>query len=174
MKLRTILLSAAAVSLLACSNAGGKPSVAASAGCAQLGDVRQAATALYAPGNLYAAKPVRKKIFNARAIQPERTMGADLYLHAQQGVTPEYVERVLSCHAASGTAAHPNDPLHPESGRIAELSVRSAGPSLAVRVIGDSPATGKEIYQRAEAMTSSSGSVSVEQVASAAVNSTEL
>lgn len=161
-------LVGATLSLAACASSPAEPSVAATSACAGLPNAQAEAVSLYQPGVMYAASPVEEKVFIARAIQPVRTFGADVYVRAQKGMTEQYLERVLSCHTASGVAAHPNDPLHPSEGRIAELSVRSAGDSLAIRIIGDSPSTGQEILQRARSVTSSGAEVTVEQLASTA------
>lgn len=165
--IRKCLIAGAALTLAACASASQKPSVAAGSACSTLPNAQAEAAALYETGVMHAAKPVEKKEFVARAIQPTRTYGADVYVAAREGMTEQYVQRVLSCHAANGSAAHPNDPLHPTQGQLTELSVRSAGSNLAIRIVGDSPSTGQEIWQRAQALTSSGGQVSVEQVAGA-------
>ena len=138
----------------------------AAAGCASLGDARSTLSSFYEPGQVYAAEKVERTEFRARAIQPTRTAGAELRAHAAPGVTAEYLERALTCHAVSGAPQHPSDPLHPSSGRIADVDVRSSGTGFVVSVIGDSPDAGNEIWQRARAF-SAPGAVTVEQVAAA-------
>jgi hypothetical protein len=168
MKIPHILALGAMVALTACSTSSTPhPRLAATAACSQLPDTRAAVQNLYQPGRLYAAKPIREKQFLARALQPERTVGAEMSLHAEEGMTRQYVERVLRCHAANGTAVHPNDPLHPSTGRVTQLDVRSAGDSLAVRVVGDSPRAGREIWQRARSLAESGTHVTVEQIGAA-------
>lgn len=136
----------------------------ASAGCTDLADGQRVLNHLYQPGSVHAAKPIERKQFIARAIQPKHTVGAKLYVHAPEGVTKEYMERALTCHATGGASAHPNDPLHPSVGSVVDVDVTSAGSSFAVHVVGDGPQAGKEIWSRARALQQSS--VSVEQVAS--------
>lgn len=150
---------------MACSQAEQRPAEVATTGCAQL-EAGHAEQAFYKPGQVYAARPVKERQFIARAHQPERTVGAELYLHAQPGLTQEYLQRSLACHSASGRAAHSNDPLHPGSGSLKSLTVRSVGSNFVVKAIGDSPQTGKEIWQRARSFAAPSSEVTAEQLAS--------
>jgi hypothetical protein len=154
------------LALGACSTATSEPRhVAASSGCDRIQDSQAVLDTVYAPGNVYSVRKVEQKEFIARAIQPKRTMGADMYVHAP-AVSQGYLQRVLACHVAGGKAAHVNDPLHPTSGAIADVTVRTVGDSLAVRVVGEDARTGREILQRAEAIAAPGGDVTVEQVAS--------
>lgn len=139
--------------------------VAAASGCQEIAD-NEATTEFYAPGRVYAARKVEKREFVARAIQPTRVIGAELFMHAPRNVTDTFLERALTCHALTGRAAHPNDPLHPSDGSVRAVSVRSAGGSLAIRVVGETPQAGREIWSRARAFASGS-SVDVQQVATA-------
>ncbi len=158
------VVTAGAVASCAHSEAQ-SPRVAGASGCNNLSEdglVEQ----VYSPGAIYAAKPIKKRIFYARANQPVRTVGAKMYLHAPQGVTGEYLERRLACHAQSGTSAHPNDPLHPSVGSVKSVSVDSTGGSFAINIVAKDPKTGQEIWQRAEAL-SGTGDASVQQVGAA-------
>ncbi len=152
------------VSLGAC--ASGRQSdarVAASSACQGL--VANDATAeFYKPGQVYAAQEIERREIVARAIHRTRTVGAELYVHAPRNVTGEFLERSLTCHATMGQPAHPNDPLHPSEGSVRRVSVRSAGGAFAVRVEGDSPQAGREIWSRARAFAAGSN-VDVRQVA---------
>lgn len=147
-----------------CSQTAAEPRVA-SAGCASLPEDGLVDN-FYAPGSVYAAEPIKQRMFHARALQPTRTVGAKLYVRAQPGVTQEYMERRLSCHAATGVAVHGNDPLHPSRGSVADVDVKSAGGGFAVHVVGSDSEAGREIWNRARSMSSGAGSVSVEQVSS--------
>lgn len=163
------LLGLSALLLGGCASAQTPQAEVASNGCEQLGNVSEKAGDYLSPGRVAAVSPVRETEFRARALQPKRTVGADLYVHAEQGVTAEYVERVLSCHASSGTALHANDPLHPASGEVA-VSVRSSKGGFAVRAVGSTAEAGREIWERAESFTKSPGVV-VEQIASTSAGS---
>ena len=162
-----LFLGALLASSVATSISFAKPrQVGSGAGCERLASSTEAARSFYGPGNVYAVKEVKRKVFRARAIQYMRTVGAELYVRAEPGVTREYLHRALSCQVAgAGAAQHPNDPLHPSGGRVSELGVRSAGGSFAVSVVGDSLTTGREIYERARAFAAPGGAVNVEQIA---------
>jgi hypothetical protein len=146
--------------------AGTQPTTTASSGdhCGAI-DAHQIVTQLYDEGAVYDAHPIQERVFRARALQPNETLGASLYVKAEPGLTSPYLQRVMSCHVASGQPAHPNDPLFPQSGKIAELKVREAQHGFAVDVRSDQPAVGREIWQRAQSITESGGSVEGEQVA---------
>lgn len=151
--------------LLGCSTHNQAPAdTVASARCGELTEVQAVAAQHLAPGRVASVAPIQVNKFHARALQSERTMGAELVVPAQQGVTAEYLERALTCHAASGTPVSAHDPLHPETGRIASVDVRSAHGSFIVRAMGDSPDAGNAIWNRARGYTSAP--VTVEQVGS--------
>ncbi len=177
-----MLMAGAAVLALGCSSTPSKPAGYASAGCAQLGDATQAAAPQM--NQVYASREVRdqsvygdaydhviQKDLTASTAQTQRVMGADLYMHASPGVTAEYVQRALTCHAASGQPLSNNDPFHPAEGHVASVDVRNAGSGFAVRVLGSDAAAGKDIWRRAEAMTGGGADVNVEQVAEATTSS---
>lgn len=165
-----IALIGLSLALGACASSGGRSEarVASSAGCQTL--VGNDATAeFYRPGQVYAAQAIERREVVARAIQRNRTVGAELYVHAPRTVTGEFLERSLTCHAMMGAPAHPNDPLHPSEGSVRRVSVRSAGGAFAVQVLGDSPQAGREIWARARAFAASAD-VDVKQVASSTSN----
>jgi hypothetical protein len=117
---------------------------------------------VYGSGSAFSVRPVRETVFLARALQPVRTMGATIHVHAQAGMTRQYLERALECHARRGQAVSPADPLVLQDGAVRDVDVRSAGGAFAVRVIGDSPAAGRAIFERAESLVD--GTVSVQQL----------
>lgn len=165
------LLTAAPV--LACSSIQTKPTtVAQGASCGTLAEGDQLLGMLYAPGAIYSAKPIEKRIFKARANQPIRTMGATLYIKALPEMNAPYVQRLLSCHAASPENAHPNDPIHPSSGPIASLDVREAKHGFAVEVMANDPKVGEEIWKRAESLANYKGAVPNKQAGASRPNTT--
>ncbi|MCA9532227.1 MAG: hypothetical protein KC593_01060 [Myxococcales bacterium] len=117
---------------------------------------------VYAPGAAFAARPIRETVFLARALQPVRTMGATVHVHAQPGMTRQYLERALECHVRSGQAVNPSDPLVVPGGAVRDVDVLSAGGAFALRIQGDSPAAGRAIFERAESLVG--GTVSVQQL----------
>ena len=137
----------------------------AGAQCASLPASDRDAANLYEPGRVTRVEPLVKKEFLARAIQREYTAGAKLYVPAQRGLTQPYLERALVCHTASHAALHPNDPLRVHN--LKSVSVATSGHSFVVTIAGADKAAGKEIWQRASALTSGSGEVDVRQLSAA-------
>lgn len=134
------------------------------ANCAGLG-ADDTVAQLYSPGKITKIEPIQRTELLARAIQRKYVVGANMYVPAEPGMTPEYLERVLTCHAVSGAGAHPNDPLHTLG--VADVDVESAGPTLRVAITGVNRAAGKEIFQRARALHGQQGEVSVQQLSAA-------
>ncbi len=152
---------------IGCAQSGAEPKTVAGAGGCSAANDSELIGHVYSAGTIYAAKPIKKRVFLARANQPIRTFGAQLYMHAPKGVTKEYMERQLTCHAAAGGTVHPNDPLKPSAGAVADIDVRSAGGDFAIEVIGHDHHAGRDIWQRAQSISGGAGAVQVEQVGSA-------
>ena len=167
MKCSNLVAVALSTALAACSGTPQPRDAAATSACEDLGNASAALTAFYEPGTVYAAQKAERDAFIGRASVPKHTVGAELSMHAQPGMDEAYLQRVLSCHAVAGRPLHPSDPLVPDSGQIASVTVDSSGDSLTVRVTGRDRATSEEIWRRAQAFATGSGSVRVEQVASA-------
>jgi hypothetical protein len=134
----------------------------ASARCGALSDVERQVADLYADGHVQRVEPLYRQQFVARAIQPRYVAGAKLYVPAEQGWSQPYLERVLSCHAASQATLHPNDPLRVDN--IASIDVATAGAHFVVTVAGADRTAGKEIWQRARALQAPSSNVDVRQL----------
>ena len=140
--------------------------VASASGCEDVAQGNEMLARFYEPGAVVGAEPIKERTFKARAIQPVQTMGAQLHVRAEPGMTAPYLERVLACHVASGKAMHPNDPLKAGDGMIASLGVSERSRGFAVNVVAATPEAGREIWRRAEAFARTGGSVDVEQLAS--------
>ncbi len=155
---------AGAVSALAisCASSQGHPhEVAAGAGCRSLGDASQTVATVLSPEVVNGADRVDvDRRISVTGTQP----GSVLYLRATPAMSREYLERVLSCHAAYGRAVGPSDPFHPEGGNVAGVEVASAGAGYAVRVVGENRRTDDEIWRRAHDLAYST--VQAEQLAS--------
>jgi len=161
-------LALLAGSLIACSAHQSEPkTLSGGASCQQLGSDNPVLTRFYEPGTVLSAKPIEKRIFLARGLQPERTMGATLYVSAQPDVNGPYLRRVLACHVDAKTSAHPNDPLHPSTGQVKKLDVRPSGNGYIVSVEADQPRVGEEIWNRAKAFSEQRTAVQVQQVSGA-------
>jgi hypothetical protein len=155
----TIALAAAGASLL--SGCSAQPPVRAESarlGCEQLGDA--ARTDYFAPGHVSGVSRVTRVDHVSRATPVVRTAGADIYLNAQPGMTPAFVERVLSCQAASQQTAQ--SPIASSAGRVA-ISVRNDAGRIAVRALGSNRQASEDVWQKARALAQP---VDVEQVAS--------
>lgn len=163
----TILAAAIVLVAAACSNSNQPVNTPRSAqlACSQLpADSNQLVSHVLTPGSTYGARPISETRVIARAHQPKVVVGAEVALPAPEGVTKEYLERVLTCHADTGVAAHAADPFHPAAGRVRDISIESSGASLAIQIRGTSDEANREILSRAQALTTPSTDVRVEQV----------
>jgi hypothetical protein len=146
---------------MGCSSNVAPRSVAAESGCRQLGDTSQTVANTFGPNELYG---VARNESTWKGSATEAQPGTSLYVHAAPGVSAEYLERALSCHAVYGHPVGQNDPLHPASGAVASVNVRSTGGGYEIRIKGQDLSTDQEIYQRAHDLASTT--VQVEQLAS--------
>jgi hypothetical protein len=167
----TILAAAIALGAAACSTSNQSVEVPRSAqlACSQLpADAPQLVSQVLTPGATYGARAISETRVIARAHQPQVVVGAEVALPAPEGVTKEYLQRVLTCHADTGVAAHSADPFHPSSGSVREIAIRSSGAALAIQIRGDNSDANREILSRAHALTTPAADVTVEQVGQAA------
>lgn len=163
----TILAAALVLGAAACSNPNQSVEVPRSAqlACSQLpADAPQLVSKVLTPGATYGARPLSETRVIARAHQPKVVVGAEVALPAPEGVTKEYLQRVLTCHADTGVAAHSADPFHPSSGEVRDIAIHSSGAALAIQIRGTNSDANREILSRAEALTTPAADVQVEQV----------
>lgn len=175
MKLHSTVVAAGVACMVAGCGAASQSqakSQVASSQCAGLTDSDRQVAALYAPGSIERVEPLQRKVFLARAIQPQYTAGARLYVPAQQGMSGPYLERVLSCHAASSADVHPNDPLRVAN--IESVDVTTAGPRFVVTIAGADRAAGRAIWERAQALREPSTQVEVRQLSTAPSTSSNM
>jgi hypothetical protein len=159
--------SALALTLAGCATTSSAPTrVASSVHCGGLEGEQEVLSRLYKPGAHLRAAPVKERVFKARANQPIVTMGATISLPAEAEMNGPYLHRVLACHAQFGQSAHPNDPLHPQSGSVSELMVRESGNSYSIEILSDDPKVGEEIWKRADSLSRGHAEVQIEQVGS--------
>lgn len=170
-----IIATATALGAVACANSATPSANTATGGqlaCSQLpAESAQLRDLVLTPGATNGATAVTETRVIARAHQPTVVVGAEVSLPAPQGVTQQYLERVLTCHAASGAAAHAADPFHPTAGAVKDVAIRSHGGTFAIQIRGENPATGREILARAQALTTPAADVTVEQVGQGASTS---
>lgn len=152
-----------AVFATACGAASQRPESTTVAGVQCGGvDVEQQVAQLYAPGNVERVEPLYRTEVLARAIQPRYVSGARMYVPAQQGMTQGYLERVLSCHAASSASSHPNDPMH--AAAVRDVDVEARGQRFVIDIHGEGRSAGKQIFERARALRDGSSNVEVRQL----------
>ena len=150
------------LALAGCAANTSQQATAVSHHCAALGDVSGQVAELYA-SKIVAVKPVHRKDFIARAIQPRYVAGAELYIPGEQGMNEPYLDRMLTCHARGKVAAHPNDPLRVQG--IDHVAVDSVGSNYRITVTGRDRAAGKVIWQTARMLEGGTSGVQVQQIA---------
>lgn len=140
----TFVLGAGAAWLAPSSNV-----VSASPYCTD--DIERDGSLLYA--QVAEAKPIKKgPAPPVRSLLPKKTMGAKMYLPATKGMTGEYLQRAAVCHArSSAPPVFRGDPLRVD-GPIDKIRVVPAGGRFVLSVTAKDPKTGREIWQRAEAL----------------------
>jgi hypothetical protein len=126
----------------------GAPTASASPACTP--ELQEDGSMIYAL--VHDAKPIKKRP-NKKALLPKWIAGAKMYVTAEKGMTREYLHRAALCHAsATDIPEYVHDPLRVD-GEIKSIRVYSAGPSFVISVTSDEKATGREIWKRAEALT---------------------
>lgn len=99
------------------------------------------------------AKPIEKGPEYGKALLPKRTMGAKLYVKPSRGMTEEYLQLAALCHAASDAPPlFQGDPLRVD-GKLEAIRVHSGGSTHVLSIIAEEPATGREVWKRAQALT---------------------
>lgn len=139
--------------------------VAQGAACDRVENLEHQVARVYKLAHVRDAQPLYTQRFLARAIQPREVIGAELYVDAEPGVNQPYLQRVLSCHAAASSTAHPNDPLRTQNVRA--LDVRMQGHQFVIAVTGADRQAGREIWQKSQALLQSGGNVQVQQLSAA-------
>jgi len=130
--------------------ASGTPTATASTYCSS--QLKEEGSLLY--GQVYDAKPIKKSPKHVKAILPKWVAGAKMYLHAEKGMTKEYLNRVATCHARTSDASeytYARDPLRVEGKK--DIRVYSAGDAFVISVTSEDKATGREIWKRAEELS---------------------
>ncbi len=85
----------------------------------------------------------------------KKTTGAKIEFKAAEGMTAEWLQRVVDCHLARAAAMGHNMPemdYCPLVPKDVKATVASTGAGFAVNITSDDPATVKEIIRRAEAL----------------------
>ena len=165
--MRTIIgfIMVPAVALVGCAGAHSTQSTqVARADCRGL-EANEQVAALLAPGSVSNVQPVYRRSYPHRDVQPREIAGASMFVRAEPGMHPAYLERALSCHAASRTdaLATANSPLRVEG--VDDVDVSRAGPHVRVAITGADRRAADTILQRARSLEAPAGHVHVEQIA---------
>lgn len=89
--------------------------------------------------------------------QVSTTRGADVTFRAVQGMTAEWLQRIVDCHLARNASLGfemPEMPYCPLAVKGARAKVVSTGNGFTVTVESDDPTSAKEILRRAQALVS--------------------
>ncbi len=130
----------------------------ARAGCSVIDP--QAAASFY-KGNVHAARPIYGPEHHGKVIL-RRLEGAELAVPATPGMTAQYLQRALTCHAMSETQAlHTNDPLKPQGG-VDVVRVRSMDGRFVVSIVSQDADAARDIWARAEAFAAGDSRVDVQ------------
>lgn len=163
---RSTILLALSTLVVSAGCAGAAQSAArspvASANCSGLADLQPQVAELLAPANVQRVEPLYRAEHRARAIQLRYVSGAKVFVPAPRGLSVGYVERALSCHAASTQSSQPNDPL--AVGNVHDVDVRTRGTLLEIQIEGANREAGKQILERANALRDPSAQVEVRQL----------
>jgi hypothetical protein len=166
--LETGLLAATILTGAACgasTQQAGATTVARGAACERVENLEQQVARVYNLAHVRDAQPLYTQRFLARAIQPREVIGAELYVDAQPGVNQPYLQRLLSCHAAASSTAHPNDPLRADNVRA--VDVRVQGHHYVIAVTGANRRAGQQIWEKSQALLQSGSHVEVQQLSAA-------
>lgn len=96
---------------------------------------------------------LRTQPATAKETQVGRLQGASITVRATPGLTPEYLQRIVSCHVARDpamAATRPELSSSPLSVKGASAMVESAGDAFRIDIKGDSKEASEEIAQRAK------------------------
>lgn len=151
-----VVLAAAALAVVCGATHALVPTPVASASPACTPELLEDGSMIYAL--VHDAKPIKKRP-DMKRIVPKWIAGAKMYVTATKGMTREYLHRAAVCHAnASDIPEYGHDPLR-VGGEIESIRVHSAGPSFVISVTSEDRATGREIWNRAEALTTEVDSI---------------
>jgi hypothetical protein len=121
--------------------------------CEALPNVDQRVAQLLAAGNIAHVAPAYHTTPHFEGQKPAYVAGAEIYIPAEAGMSAAYLERTLSCFAASHSSALANDPFHVEG--VRSITASSVGSSFRVEVRGADRSTGEEILKHAQALRGS-------------------
>lgn len=133
--------------------------------CASLSDLDERVHQLLAASNIERVTPAYHEVPHFDGPKPLYVEGAEIYIPAEQGLNEAYVERALSCYAASASGTgQAHHPLRADG--IRSISAREAGQALRVTIRGVDRKAGEEIWKRTQALRNPAGTIEIRQLSS--------
>jgi hypothetical protein len=120
--------------------------------CAGLSDADRDGSPFDHRDDVLSVEDLRKQPATAKATQVSTLEGASVSVRAVQGLTKEYLQRLVSCHLARNASmgfAMPEMTACPLSVKGASATVESAGGAFRVDIRGDTKASAEAIARRA-------------------------
>lgn len=140
--------------------------------CEAIKDLDQRVQTLLSSSSIDRVEPAYHEVPHFAGPRPLFVEGASIYILAENNVNEAYIERALSCYAASANAQALSE--HPlRASGIRSISARSAGQTFRVSILGIDRAAGEEIWKRTQALDAG-GKVEVRQLSSAPTHSNSL
>lgn len=96
-----------------------------------------------------------KEVSHGGRTKSERATGATIVFRPTQGLTVEWLQRLVNCHLARNAAVGHDMPEMPDCPLVprgVSASVRSVGDGFAVDVTSDDPTSAAEIWRRAQSI----------------------
>jgi hypothetical protein len=133
--------------------------------CESLKDLDQRVQKLLSAHSIERVEPAFHETPHFAGPSPLFVEGAEIYIVADADTNEAFVERTLSCHAASsGTQTQPNDPFRVHG--IRSISTQSVGHTIRVSIRGIDREAGEEIWKRTQTLRGV-GRVDVQQLGAA-------
>lgn len=132
--------------------------------CESLTDLDQRVHQLLAASNIAHVTPAYHEVPHFEGPKPLYVEGAEIYIPAEPGINEAYLERALSCYAASASGSGQAHDLLSTEG-IRSISARESGQTFRVSIRGTDQTTGKEIWKRAQALRNT-GTIEIRQLSS--------
>jgi hypothetical protein len=130
--------------------------------CEALTNLDQRVQQLLSANNIVRLEPAYRMTPHFDGPKPAYVEGVAIYIPADAGVTEAYVERALSCHAASSGRALPSDPFRVDG--VRSITANEVRQTIRVDILGVDREAGERIWHTAQGL---SARVEVRQLSSA-------
>jgi hypothetical protein len=118
----------------------------AATACDALPEAEQSASLF---GDTLAVADTRPVIVRRGKQMDHRTLGADVYVEAERGLTAPYLHRVARCQIARYEADLAESERDPLAVAGAQVEVRPRGPGFVLRITAEARSAGRAIAERA-------------------------